>query len=422
MALDTKKIDGAQANPKAIKRSLMLHDGAAFLILAAVTVVLFGVTLFLFRSFSAHRQELAVRWSERGRAALAAGHPEEATAALRTALSYAPDERDYQLLLAEALGDAGHIEEATNYFLNLWESKPGDGFINLQLARLTRKSNADKQSRLGKTREPSHNSGQRVIDYYRASIYGSWDGDGVVHRRDVRLELADYLIEERKLAEAQTELLIAASNAPAIYDLQVGLGDALVRAGDSTNALVQYEKAIQEDQRNPIAYEKAGRLAYRIGDYVRARDWLERALRESAGAPGDAADSDSQSEGDLSTLLKDAERILALSPDRATNPKERVARILNEKALAKKRYDGCAKQAETPGSLNYSQTLGSMQTLGARWASESATNRVSLVENDARQAAVQELVDDTEKLTAQVCGQPTGDDALLLRLAKAGKN
>src|ERR1700753_816441 len=116
------------------KRRLILRDSLTFLSLVLITAVLFAVTLFLFRTFMSHREELAERWSIRGRAALSSDQPEQAIVALRTALSYAPGNRSYELLLAQALGDAGHTEEAYNYFLGLWETQPGDGFINLRLA------------------------------------------------------------------------------------------------------------------------------------------------------------------------------------------------------------------------------------------------------------------------------------------------
>ena len=98
--------------------------------------MLFAVTLFLFRSFTAHRAVLGQRWSDRGRAALQAGRPEEAIADLRTALSYAPGTRAYELLLAEALGEAGHSDEGFNYFLGLWDTEPGNGFVNSCLKKL----------------------------------------------------------------------------------------------------------------------------------------------------------------------------------------------------------------------------------------------------------------------------------------------
>ena len=86
---------------------MILRDSLTFLSLVLITVVLFLITLFLFRSFASHREELGQRWSARGQAAINSGHPDQAIVALRTALSYVPGQRSYELLLAQAvLGEA----------------------------------------------------------------------------------------------------------------------------------------------------------------------------------------------------------------------------------------------------------------------------------------------------------------------------
>jgi tetratricopeptide (TPR) repeat protein len=380
---------------KTSKRQLVIHDSFAFLILLAITTVLFAVTLFLFKSFSAHRTEIAHQAGEDGRIALSQGRPHDAIGELRTALAYAPNERNYELLLAQALGQDGRLEEAINYFLNLWESQPGDGFINLQLARLERQ----------------RDERQAAINYYRASVFGSWTGDGVIRRRDVRLELANYLIDQKMFALAQTELLIAASNAPSITALSVALGDALLRANDQTDAMKQYQKAIFEDSRNAVAYEKAGRLAYAMGDYTHAREWLERSLRESAGAVSNAAEP----EDDAAAMLKKSERLLVLDPALAPTRADRVNRILVERSIAKKRFDACLKQAVPVPT--------SMETLSSRWTASSVNSTLAvLMRDDSNQDLVRSLIDGTETTTAKLCGAPQGDDALLLLLAQHGRN
>ncbi|MBB5059536.1 tetratricopeptide (TPR) repeat protein [Granulicella aggregans] len=381
---------------KSGRRQLMIHDGAAFLILTAVTGVLFAVTLFLFRSFSSHRADLAVEASDAGKEALAQHRPHDAIASLREALSYAPNQRDYQLLLAQALGEDGRIEEANNYFLNLREAEPGDGFINLQLARLARQRKLKQQA----------------VDFYRASIFGDWKGEGDVHRRRVRLELADFLIGQKDLQEAQSELVIAASNARSSSDpaLDMTIGDAFLQAGDSANALRLYQKAMIDSPRDPVAYEKAGRIAYRQGDFAHAAEWLEHALRESAGNPGSAADP----EGDTATLQKNSERLLALAPAAATTRTDRVAREIHNRALAKQRFDACLKQSSTPKSL----PSAALQNLAARWTSAVKTTRIALLSDRTTEADLNTLIGDTEILTAQTCGPPKGDDGLLLILAQ----
>lgn len=372
-------------------RQLFMHDAAAFIILTAATGVLFAITLFLFRSFSSHRADLAEEASDAGKAALAEHRPHDAITSLREALSYAPGNREDQLLLAQALGEDGRLEEANNYFLNLREAQPGDGFINLQLARFARQ----------------RRQGQKAVDFYRESIYGDWKGEGDVHRRAVRLELADYLIEQKDLPEAQSELVIAASNARSIADpeLDMKFGDTFLRAGDTTDALRLYQKAMTDSPRNPVVYEKAGRIAYRQGDFAHAAEWLEHALRESAGNPGSAADP----EGDTATLQKNSERLLMLAPASATTRNDRVDRELHSRSLAKQRFDACLKKPAASSA---------MQSLMPRWAIAMKTTRIDLLSERTTEADLNTLIGDTEIATAQACGAPKGDDALLLLLAQ----
>jgi len=390
MPLDTE-------NDWSAKRKLILRDGLTFLSLALITAVLFAVTLFLFHTFATHRQELAQRWSARGQAAIASGHPDQAIVALRAALSYAPGERSYELLLAQALGDAGHTEEAYNYFLGLWETQPGDGFINLSLARLAAKKNDMRAT----------------INYYRAAIYGTWEGDGVVRRREVRLELARYLIPHHDLNSARTELLIAGGNAPDDVGLSLTLAQLLEQASAPYDALNYYRKVLARDPNNQQALEAAGRLEYGFGNFEEAHRLLERAKHEqAANAPSQAALSPN-----MEAMLDTSEQILNLAPLKKLPAKERVTRILKARDLAKKRFDSCNAQVSAA-----SGSPSPLQTLGALGKSKEATiDRAALLNDMWEQDAVVKLVYDTEIQTSQICGSPTGDDALLLMLAKTPK-
>ncbi len=377
------------------KRRLFLRGPLTFLVLALLRVVLLLVTLFLFRSFTSHRNELAVRWSDRGRSALDAGKPEQAMVALRTALSYAPGTRSYELLLAQALADAGRTEEASNYFMNLWLTQPGDGFINLELARLS----ANKKD------------APNAIKYYRASIYGNWQGDGVVRRREVRLELARYLIGQHDLNAARIELLIAAGNAPSNPVLNRTLADLLVQTGDLADALNYYKKSLQVNPKNQAALEGAGRVAYSLGDFAMAHSLLERAI-EAKASP---REREEQLPGDLSAMLANSKRMIELRPSGRLRPSERVDRIVSDSAIAKTRLDGCVAQIDAANGLP-----PSLQQLKLRWTSDKAAMaRPALLRNLAQQDAAVQLIFDTELQTSQFCGAPTGDDALLLLLARS---
>jgi tetratricopeptide (TPR) repeat protein len=374
------------------RRRLVLRDAANFVGLTCLTAVLFAVTLFLFRSFTTHRADLAGRWSERGREELNAGRPDQAIVALRTALAYAPDERSYELLLAQALGDAGHLEESYNYFLGLWETEPGNGFINLRLARLAEKKRDN----------------QAAINYYHAAIYGTWEGDATVRRRDVRLELARYLISHGDNNGAKTELLITGGNNPNDVGVELILADLLQQADDPRDALTYYQKVLAQDPKNATALVAAGRMEYESGEFEEAHRLLEEAAHEQeiTGAPASAAGA---------SMLERSGRILSLAPVGRLSAEERVARILRARDLAKKRFDDCGKQIATASGL-----ASPLQSLGARWTSADASlSRTTLLKDTAAQSATMQLVFDTEMQTNQICGAPSGDDALLLLLARS---
>ncbi|MEG9435254.1 tetratricopeptide repeat protein [Edaphobacter sp. HDX4] len=365
-------------------RRVIFRDSITFLSLTAITVVLFVVTLFLFRSFQQHRTELAKRWSDRGVAALQANRPDQAVTCYRTALSYAPGERSYELNLAEALAQAGRTEEAYNYFIGLREARPGDGFINLQLARLA----------------ATKHDAQGAVNFYRASIYGDWEGDGAKRRRDVRLELARYLIKQKQLGPAKTELLVVGGNAPDDPELDVTLANLLEQVAAPSDAMDFFQKALVHQPDNQIALSEAGRLAYRRGDYSTALALLERAVKRQPGNEENTA------------LLMKTRRILQLIPSETLRAPERVDRILIDRAIAKARWNACAMQSDV--------SQNSLQSLAARWMDPDATaSRSALLHDSDKQKAALQLIYDTEIQTSQHCGAPTGDDALLLLLAQS---
>lgn len=199
------------------RRELLLHDALSFLVLTLVTVALFVMTLFLFRSFTNHRAEQARVWTANGQQALNTGDAEDAVKDLRTALTFAPGKPATELLLAQSLAAAGskHTDEAYNAFLELWDVHPGDGQINLQLARLA--------VRRG---DPA-----AAVRFYRAAIDGRWDENGAVHRREGRLELARFLIAQHNNHAAREELLVVAGNWPKDEAVQREVDDLLTKVG-----------------------------------------------------------------------------------------------------------------------------------------------------------------------------------------------
>jgi Tfp pilus assembly protein PilF len=390
---------------KIAKRRLILRDSISFASLLFGTAVLFAATLFLFRSFTARRVVLAQYWSTAGERDLQAGKPNDAITDLRTALAYSPGTRAYQLLLAQALGQAdcsGCRDESFNYYMSLWEAEPGDGPINLALARLAAERN-DRPA---------------AVNFYRASIYGTWEGHGVDRRADVRLELARYLIAGNQLDAARLELLTASSNAPDNFDRDMALGEMLQQTNDPADAWTAYQKAIADRPADTAALDAAGNLAYRSGDFDDAERMFTRAIATAdTGHAASPAASDRVAPDDR-TLAQNAARILELAPSSAQTPQQRVQRILAARAIAKRRFDLCSAQYSAEKPLP-----APLDALDARWIGIPGTlTSTVLLRDPAQQAATMHLVFDTEIDTARVCTAATGDDALLLTLSTSSHN
>lgn len=369
---------------QAARRRQMVRDGLKFLTLTVVALLMSGVTTLLFRSFESHREVLAVRWAERGQEALAAGKPKEAVTALHTSLGFRPDVRENQLALARALAASGRVIEAENYFLNLWQTQPGDGGINLELARLVRQQGRPFDA----------------IQYYRAAVFGTWNGDGPARRRDIRLELSSYLVELGQGKAARAELLIAAGNNPDASS-QLRIGEALEAADAPKEAATAYRNAIDDKTYAATAQAKLGELCYAQGDYACAAEELTRALRK----PSWTAEQKQR----MSTFQGNAERMQALALSHDVPSQMRAEHLLDASRIAMARVNGCLAQHAEQADMMQLQT---------QWKDlDTAKNRVELRHDDDVQDQYRKLIFSSERSAANVCGAPTGDDALLLYLA-----
>lgn len=373
---------------------MLFRDSLTFFVLTVAAVILYAATSFLFRSFEERRDDLARDYTARGRAALAADQPQNAIAAFRTALSYAPDSRSNHLLLAEALAQGHHSEEAISYFLSLRETQPADGFINLELAHLLRQK-GDRDA---------------ALEYYRAASLGTWNGDSLASRRTVQVELADYLIQGGDLRAARAEILLAAADTPESAALDLLYGDKLQQAQDPADALSFYRKAVQLDGHDPAALVRAGRLLYASGMFAAAHDVLERARKQEAKTPQERAEG-----AQVKALAEDAERIqqLTLGTDLPTDTLNRHLRT--DATIARARLSACMAGAGAGANVR-----APLQALATEWqAVGKGADRRSGPQKAADPDALRDLIFRTETETSQGCGTPTGDDVLLLQLAQA---
>jgi Flp pilus assembly protein TadD len=429
------------ASDRLERRRLIFADTLALVTLFAITALLAVLTNYLYQSYASHQVELANRWLARGEQAMRDGKPQAAIDALSSALAFAPGDRNTEIKLAEALASAGRIQEATVYFNALLESQQGSGLINLQLARL-----AARQGNIS-----------QAIDDYQRAIYGNWEGDGYVRRRDVRFELIGYLIDHHLLDQARNGLLVAAGNAPEDdISIQLEIARKMEQAQDPADALHVYKTILHRHPSLREALEGAGRTAFRTGRYLEAKRYLGRAL-EGPGAEQEPKASLEESRDDLD----EATRLLLLYPSSRLSVRERVARILTDRKIAMARLAQCTQdRPQTPINVspaaansaaapaggsskpNALQSLESrfarqpsgppqnqaaaplpvdpLQSLAERWKQLPAKLSPRELENDPDLAQRQiQLIYDTEMITQQVCGAPAGDDALLLRIAQA---
>jgi tetratricopeptide (TPR) repeat protein len=398
------------------KRRLVIQDTLALLGIFASTCILAALTFLIFQSYSQHQRDAAARWKRRGEEALLKGNANAAVFDLRTALGYARVDRVTEMELASALALAGRLQEATAYFNTLWDKEPGNGIINLQLARL-----AARQQQTAS-----------AIEHYHAAIYGVWEGDGAIRRRQVRLELVRYLIRQGRFGEARDELLIAAGNDTTTRSL-LEVAGLLAEAHAPNDAFRLYHEVAS---RRPIvteAVEGAGQMAFAMGHYRTANLYLDRAVTVAANGAQPLVNRPLTERN-----LQIARAVLAAYPSPQLPPRERLRRVIRAYETARARFASCSAQVQSGGgnaagakpASQATQTAGTqtggaknsdeMAALAARWQKEPARLRIADLEKKPElEAGAMQLVYDTEQITARACGQPAGLDAILLRIAAA---
>jgi Tfp pilus assembly protein PilF len=306
---------------RAARHRLLARDTVALSTLLSIVLTLTFITYALFHSFTAYRLKLEQRWKARGEAALANHKPQQAIESLRSALAYAPDDRTLQIELATALAAAGRTQEAVVYFDTLHEAEPGNGMINVQLARL----------------DVTQHNAPLAVDDYQAAVDGTWNGDGVVRRREVRLELARYLIDQHRYDEAKNQLLIAAGNAADNHQLQLTVAALLEQARGEGDAYNLYRKAAAFHDTRTLALIGAGRTSAAEGRYLLARNMLQQAV-----AQPDFAHLPDDQKTAAHSLLNEAVAILDIFPAENLPPHVRALRVVHAVQVVRAQMAACA--------------------------------------------------------------------------------
>jgi len=359
--------------------------GGVFVLL----ILLFVVTGFTVGRYHGVERGLAQDWYSQGDQALKAGHAREALSDIRNALAYSRDNPLYQLRLAQALVATGRVQEARIYLLNLRERDPGNGLVNLELARLAVREHAIPEA----------------VRYFHDAVYSEWEGDPAVQRRAVRLELVKFLLDSDQKAAARAELIGVAANLPPNAELQTQVGALLMKAGGYDDALRLFRQALTAKPHWAPALAGAGECYFQTGEYARAELYLDQALRQDPHLTQAAAMRDT------------ARAVLDLDPFiRWLGEQERARRASQDFDQAMARLEACA--AERGIDLKAADS-GSLPTLYA----EATTFRPRVLQRSLSRdsellSTTMDLVFEIEKAASQACGEPQGLDRALLLIAR----
>ena len=344
-------------------------------------VVGFAVTGAIARGYHRRQTLLAERWFSRGNRDLANGSPQRAVDEIQTALAFSPDNDAYRLKLSLALVQSGKLDEARAHLVSLWEQRPGDATVNLQLARVMTRS-GDLQN---------------AIRYYHGAIYGVWDSHPFQSREAARFELADYLLSARQTAAAQSELIAVEAELPPGSSQQLRLGDMLMEAGEPERALIAYMNARKADRTDPQAELGVAKADFALRRFSEARDHARAALRINPHLE------------EAKQLHQQAQVVLAADPYlKGLNVRQRAERAQAAFEAANDRLDQCLATHTDP----------QFEALSAQQKTNFKHVRARSLRADPDMLdSVVQWAYDVERASEGTCGAPTGVDAGLLILA-----
>jgi tetratricopeptide (TPR) repeat protein len=351
--------------------------------------VFFVITGFTVKRYHAEQKALGGRWYQRGEAALRANRPEEAVDDFHTALIYARDNDVYQMRLAEALVSANHLAEAEVYLRTLWVRQPGDGTINLELARVSASSHDISDA----------------IRYYHNAIFGLWENNTETHRRQVRIELCKFLLSEGEKNAAESELIALQAELPSDASVHSQVGLMFAQVEDWRRALQEFRLALKLNPKVVTATAGAGEAAYQLGEYAQARDYLQKAVNSN---PKDLL---------AAQKLEISKLILELDPfTRRLSQKERTSRTIAAFNQALSHFRQCARSKGA--NLQSQQTAGPLASVYSNAKKlQPKVNKINLSRNPDLITNVMDLVMQMEESAQQTCGTPPAPDQALLMIS-----
>lgn len=344
-----------------------------------IVALLFFISTVAVHAYNRKVSQISRDWAQQGDRDLATGKAPAAIQKYRNALAYDPKSATYQLHLAQALSSIGDIDEARAYLLHLWKEAPGDGVVNLELARLSERTGAADDA----------------VGYLRSAIYGVWDRDPEQRRRDVRLELIRLLLRQKRNNQADAELISLLSEMPRRADAYSQAGDLFLQAGDPARALEQFHHALRLAPAYEDALRGAGKAGFDLGRLSIAQEYLSKAEAEK---PGDA---------EVQSMLAITKTAHQMDPfGFRLSQKEREARVRADFQIAMQRLQTCiALYPANAGSLQPQLATG--QTVAQQIAKPGYLRSVDSVDSAMNFAF------DSESLAGKNCAAPQPADTAL---------
>jgi Flp pilus assembly protein TadD len=301
-------------------RARLVHQETVRLIqLGILAVAAFFVTRALAVTDREMTRQSGIEWYDRGTRLLTAGDAKGAADAFRRAVVTNRRDPRYALALADALVRQHELEPARAALLALRRTMPEHPEINLQLARL-----AAARDNVGE-----------AISYYHNALYAPWRPGDESRRRQIRLELIDFLLDQHQANAAISELVALGADAPDDPRVHIELARRFARAGDNRSALAWFQRALRRTPQDTATLMAAGEAAFALGDYRLAHQYFRGMPKEGVGtATGRVVD----------LIITNDPLAVRLGAS------ERRRRLVADIAYAERRLDEC--RAPTAGSLD----------------------------------------------------------------------
>ena len=392
---------------------ITIHPARLVLGLTLLLIIVgFAFTQYFANLHRNTQSDLAVRWFKRGGEAMQAHLPAAAAEDYRTALSYDAANEEYRLRLAQSLMAANQWNEARAQLVALWDQEPADGEVNLTLARLF----------------ALRGDASKAIHYYNNAIDGVWRQNPRARRTATRFELVNYLMQQKRLAQAQAELLTIQAEGPSDNADQLRLGDLLLQVNEPVHAREAYNAVLAKDRDNAPAWLGKGQAELVIGDYPGAEHALANAVARDARLDN------------AREQLELVRQVLRLDPSlHGLSLAERSQRVAEAFQIALRRLTGCAAQQgstltspnaapsaqaakgaapmKTPSTLAPAMTQLQRLYAAGLQGQASATERTLRQNPDALDPTMQYIFD-VERATAPICPVMDVEDSALLTLAQ----